>query len=114
MGAVAIAILWVVRIGNEVPATDIIDVAITIVVDAISSNLAWIDPDVALEIWMVEIDSRVDHRHPVVRISSVDVPCLRSIDVIELAGGIVHPPGVAEQWIGWRNLRCNNVVEACP
>ena len=112
VGSVTIAILWVVRVGNKVPTTDIIDVTIAVVVDAISSNLAWVHPNVALKVWMVEIDSRVDYRHPVVRISGVEIPCLRSIDVIELAGCIVHPPGTAEQWIVWRYLRRYQIVQS--
>ena len=107
-----IAILWVVCVGNEVPTSDIIDVAIAIIVDAIISNLAWIDPDIALEVWMVEIDSRVDNRHSVVRIASVNVPRLRSIDVIQLAGGVVHSPGASEEWVIRNNLCRNNVVQA--
>ena len=110
MRPVAIAILRVVCIGDKVPATDIVDVAIAIIVDAIISDFAWVDPDVALEVWMVEIDSRVNHRHPVVRIASVDVPCLRSIDVIQLAGRIVHPPGVSKERVIRNNLCRNNVV----
>ena len=117
MRSVPITILWVVipidklcsqtRAG-KVPATDIIDVAVAIVVDAIIGSLTRVDPDVALEIRVVEVNTRIDNRDAVVWVTSINVPRFRRIDVVVL--GLVHAPELAEHWVIRGGLTVVHVV----
>ena len=117
MRSVAITILWVVipidklcprTSAGEVPATDIIDVAVAIVVDAIIWRLARVDPDVSLEIGVVEVNTGVDNRDAVVWVASINVPRFRRIDVVVL--GLVHAPEQAEHWVIRGGLTVVHVV----
>ena len=117
MRSVPITILWVVipidklcsqtRAG-KVPATDIIDVAVAIVVDAIIGSLTRVDPDVALEIRVVEVNTRIDNRDAVVWVTCINVPRFRRIDVI--VRGLVHAPELAEQLVIRGGLTVVHVV----
>ena len=91
------AILGTKSRAGEVPATDIIDVAVAIIVNAIICDFTRVDPDVALEVWMVEVNTGVDNRDAVVWITRVNVPGFRCIDVV--IRRLVHAPKLAEHWV---------------
>ena len=93
---------------GKVPAADIIDVAIAIIVDAIIGGFARVDPDVALEIRVVEVNTGVDNRDAVVWVTCVNVPRFRRIDVI--VRGLVHAPELAEQFVIRGGLTVVHVV----
>src|SRR5262249_10353015 len=48
---------------HEVPARDVVDEAVTVVVDAVAGNLPGVAPDVGGEVRMTRRDGGVDHRH---------------------------------------------------
>ena len=91
------AILGTKSRAGKVPATDIIDVAVAIIVNAIICDFTRVDPDVALEVWMVKVNTGVDNRDAVVWITRENVPGFRCIDVV--IRRLVHAPELAEHWI---------------
>ena len=45
---------------DEVPAVDVVDVAVVVVVDAVSGDLAGVCPDVVGKVGVVSVDAAVD------------------------------------------------------
>ena len=90
----------------EVPAVDVVDVAVAVVVDAIVGNLAGVGEDVGLKIGMglavvgvAYLDSRVDDRHDHVG-GGGQVPSLGRINIrvrnASHLSGVVHAPLLTE------------------
>ena len=63
MGAVAVLVAIVNRIVVfiKIPAANIINVAVSIIINSVSLNLIGIAPDIGCEIWVGMINSRVDY-----------------------------------------------------
>ena len=55
--------IFAVFTANEVPAVDVINVAIVVIVFAIAGNFARINPHDALQVFVVYFDARVKHRY---------------------------------------------------
>lgn len=46
------------RVVDEIPAVHIVDVSISVVVNAVAGNFAWVGPEGTSQIRMVQIDAR--------------------------------------------------------
>ena len=88
---------------DEVPAADVVDVAVAVVVEPVAGDLIRIAPGVRGEIGVRERDAGVDHRHGHARAGG-DVPGLGRVDVRvgdarQPGDGltrVVEPPELAE------------------
>ena len=62
---------------EKVPAVDVIDPTIAVVIDSIVGHLPWIDPNVLLQVRVAHIDPLVDHRHD--HLARSDIPITPSL-----------------------------------
>ena len=90
-------------VGVEVPAVDVVDVAVPVVVDAVG-GLAGVRPDVGRQVWVADLDALVDDAHVDVRVAGVaGVPGLAG-PAPERVGGrravAVHAPVPAPGVVG--------------
>ena len=95
--AVAVVVADVVRAGDEVPAVDVVDVAVAVVVDAVARDLAGVGPDAAGQVGVVQVDAGVEHGDDRRGAPRRDAPGLGGVDVHVL--GVVQPPEPAEHRI---------------
>ena len=65
----------------EVPAVDVVDVAVAVVVDAVAGRLAGVGPLASREVRVAEIDTVVDHRDDDARLALLDAERLESVDI---------------------------------
>src|SRR5262245_41523900 len=79
--AVPVLILRVVVVGEEIPAVDVVDEAVVVVVDAVAGDLAGIRIDVGGQVRVSEINAAVQHADDHRAAAGGDVPGLGSIDV---------------------------------
>ncbi|MPM60293.1 hypothetical protein SDC9_107144 [bioreactor metagenome] len=92
----------------KIPAGDIVDIPVAVVINAVSGNLIRVGPQYALEILVAAVHARVNQRHNHVPASAViDIPGLLGVHVhaadrrdgrrclchCALAGGAVPVPG---------------------
>ena len=54
-----VVIAYIIRVGDEVPAVYIVDVAVVIVVEAVARNLAGIDPQLASQVGVRGVQAAV-------------------------------------------------------
>jgi len=73
-GAVAVVIIDLIGLGDEIPAVNVVNVAIVVVVDAIVGCLARIAPQSANQIGMVNVDAGIQHGNDYCRRAGDDVP----------------------------------------
>ena len=97
VSAVAVAVLDVVVVLDEVPAVDVVYEAVVVVVDAVAGNFAGVGPDVGCQIRVRKVDSGVDHADHDAPRSGGDIPGLRRMDVgadhaVAVDGGVVEAP----------------------
>ena len=101
VGAVAVVVHRVVVVGDEIPAADVVDVAVVVVIDAgLAVQLDGVDPDVVLQVIVVVVDARVDDADdgggrsllPGPRLERVDVGVNRSAGLAQ----VVHAPKICE------------------
>ena len=92
--AVGVGRARVVVVVVEVPAFPVVDEAVAVVVHAVVRNLALVVPDVAGQILVVDVRSRVQHRHDDRRIARRQVPGALGVDVG--AGSAAGLSGVVE------------------
>src|SRR5690606_4875699 len=59
---------------NEVPATDIINISIAVVINTVPWHLTGVYPDVVFQVRMVVVDTGVDNRNGDVRATLLVVP----------------------------------------
>ena len=90
MGAMEMIVHGIIVIVDEVPAVPVVDVAVTIVVNAIRALIpaldiqtafAGIDPHVGGEVGMVVVDTSVDDAHHHIAVAGADIPGLRRLDI---------------------------------
>ena len=87
MGAVAVFVEVVDRVVvvAEVPAVDVVHIAVAVIVDAVgllaASGLAGVGPRLGGEVRVVEVDAVVDHGDHDVRVAGRQVQGLESVDV---------------------------------
>ena len=98
--AVVVVIHRVVVVVREIPAPRVIDVAISIVVEAVRGDFAGIRPHVRHQIRMRVVDARVDHADQHCTAARAQIPSLRRVDVrIRRATAlprIMKPPQLAK------------------
>ena len=78
-----------VSFGNDIrgivyiiPPVNIVFIAVAVVIDTFRTvHLGLVHPDMGRQIFMVEHDSLVMHRHDDVRFAGLDLPCLEQVDV---------------------------------
>jgi hypothetical protein len=96
----------VVVVVDEVPAEDIVDVAVAVVVDAVAGDLAGVDPGVEEEIGVGDLGAAVQHAHDDLRAPGGDGPGAQGIHVG--AGGapgltrVAHVPLLGEGGVARR------------
>jgi hypothetical protein len=61
MSSVTIVVLRVARVGHKVKAMHIVNIAVSIIVDIISRDLARVCPDVGGEVRVVVRDASIDY-----------------------------------------------------
>ena len=85
---------------DEIPATDVVDPPVAVVIDAVSGDLAGIAPDVRRQVRMVVRDSAVDDGNRdrgaagrrVPRLRRVDIGVRRPEDAVDQLTRVVQPP----------------------
>src|SRR5262249_24139846 len=92
--AVAVVVERFVVVRDEVPAVDVVDEAVAVVVDAVAGDLARVGPDVGGEVGVVVVDAGVDDRDDDAAARGDGVPRLGGVDVgVGDAAGL---PGVVQ------------------
>ena len=79
--AVAVNIHGVCVTVGEVPAVDVVHIAVAVVVDTVAGNFAGIHPDVVGEVGMGVVNTRVDDSDDDAARARRDFPCFRCVDV---------------------------------
>src|SRR5262249_42153650 len=69
VSAVAAGILWRVVHFIEVPAVDVVDVAVSVVVDAVARDLAGVHPDVGSQVRVIDLHAGIDVGDDEVRVA---------------------------------------------
>ncbi len=91
-----VVVVGIIVIVHEVPAVDVVDVPVVVIIDSIIGDFVGIVPNVRREIFVFVFDARVDDSHDNVAATRVDIPGLRRIDIgIHDASGlarVVHCP----------------------
>ena len=109
MGAVRVVVEHVGGVGGEVPAEDVVDKTVAIVVDAVACRLAGIAPDVRGQIRMVVIDAGVDHGDDHRPRAGGDIPRRRGVDVgigkPARLRRVVESPEAIKGGIVWKRCR---------
>jgi len=107
VAAVAIPVVDVAVIGSEVPAVDVIDEAVVVVVDVVAGCFARIGPQGAFEVFVDKVDATVDDGDDDLGSAEGDVPGLADADAVEIAavgnavvGGVVLVVGVVGSEVG--------------
>ena len=103
--AVVVVVHGVVVVVREVPAVDVVDEAVGVIVDAVAGDLARVRPGVGRQVGVRVVDAGVDDRDDHAGGTGEDVPRLDGVDVgVHRAGGaapvslagVVHAPELAE------------------
>ena len=83
----------------EVPAVDVVDIAVGIVVEAVGRGLARVHPQPAGEVGMGAVDTVIQHGHHEVRVAGGELPRLGDVhvDVRSPGEGLDHLTGVVER-----------------
>ena len=114
VGAVRVVIEHIGGVGGEVPAIDVVDEAVCIVVDAVARRLAWVAPDVRGEVRMVVVDTGVDHGDDHRSRSGGDVPRRRGVDVgvgkPARLRRVIESPEPVEGGVVWNRRRGDDPV----
>ena len=108
-GHVRAVLVWidVVAVIDEVPSVHVVNVAVTVVVNAgLSVKLGLVHPYVVLKVGVVGLERSVDNRHEHVLISGLDVPGRVGVDV-----GARHGAGQRAVVVVMPLLRQHRVVE---
>mmetsp|Transcript_23993 Transcript_23993/g.72067 ORF Transcript_23993/g.72067 Transcript_23993/m.72067 type:complete len:432 (+) Transcript_23993:1856-3151(+) len=84
---------------GEIGPVDIVDIAISIVIDAIPGNLVGVHPHLLAQVGVLVIDASVDYPNDnaSTHLSCEHLPRLGSIDVI--AAPRVHAPQLVQRWV---------------
>ena len=61
-------------VGREVPAVQVVDEAVAVVVDAVAGNLPGVGPDVGRQVGMAQVDAGVDDADDDVGVAGLEVP----------------------------------------
>jgi hypothetical protein len=75
---------WVIVIVEEIPAMQIVDETIAIVVESIVGDFPRVCPCIGSEVWVRQVNSRVDDRDDLSRITGGDAPSVGGSDVSPL------------------------------
>src|SRR5262249_44521471 len=107
--AVAVVVRWGVVVVGEVPAPPVVDVAVVVVVDAVVAAaravLPRVDPEVAGQVGMGQVDAGVDDADGDAAAAGSDAPGLARGDVgswrtgreADHLAGVLEPPLAGEQ-----------------
>ena len=104
----------VVIVVYEIPSTGIVNEAVVVVVNAVTSDLARIGPDVANDILVIVIKPGINHGDHHAG-AGLKIPGLRCVDIrVRRTGGlasIVQPIELGKSWIIWNcRLGAHDVV----
>ena len=81
MGAMAVNITGVIVVVGKVPTTYVVNVAVIIVVNAVVGNFPWVGPDITHQVRMVVVNPGVNHPDHQVRITGLQIPSFRGVNV---------------------------------
>ena len=73
--------MGVIVIVGKIPAIDIVDISVSIIIDTVSGDLTGVDPDVGRQIRMVDIAAGVYDGDDDICTSGGDIPGVRSVHV---------------------------------
>ena len=94
VGPVTVAVLRIIVIGDKVPAADIVDKAVAVVVDAVACDLAGVPPDIGSQVGMADVNPRIDDTDHHTAGARGDIPGLGGVDIG--VGQATRLPGVGE------------------
>jgi hypothetical protein len=76
---------------EPVPPPDIVDVAVSVIINTVSGDFIWVNPDVRSKVRMVDITTCVNDGHECLFRSCVYAPGFRGIDVSVINRISCHP-----------------------
>ena len=97
-------------VGAEVPAADVVDVAVAVVVEIVVRYFAGIDPHVVGQVRMGVVHAGVDHRDDDVPAARRLVPGFDRADVGRRQGGVLEPPLADEHRVVRRAVGTHHVI----
>ena len=101
--AVAIAVERQVVVVDKVPAMDVVNEPVAVIINTVAGDFAGIGPDVPRQVGMVDVDARVDHRHNHFAAPRCQLPGFKSSDIdacrAVILPSVVEGPLVGEEWI---------------
>ncbi len=111
---VAIVIHGIVVIVDEIPAVDIVDEAVAVVIDPVVGNFTGVGVDVGRQIGVSVVHARVDHAHDDVMGTGEHVPGDGGVDIRPLGtaglADVVHPPQIDKAWVIGKLHRFEDIV----
>ena len=119
MGAMPLVVEGIGVVVGEVPAVDIIDKPVAVVVDTVTGNLSRVPPHVCGQVRVTVVDASIDHGHDHSPRAGGHVPCFGRVDVSVShttgLSGAVEPPEPREgRIVGQRSCRDNPVGFEAP
>ena len=101
---------------DKVPATNIIDITIVIIIDTIIGNLTGVTPDITDDIFMVIVQTGIDHRNDNIA-AGLCIPGFRCINIgigsATSLTGIVQAIKLGKAWIIGNGCCSDNIVWFC-
>ena len=119
MGAVTVGIAGIVVVPIKIPPVDVIDIAVAVVIDAVSGNLAGVGPDIGGQIRMIDVHTGIDDGHHDIAAAGGHTPGFKRIDVgiigavgpVHILTGVMQPPQAAKiRVIRGANVGINNII----
>jgi hypothetical protein len=74
VGTVAVIIERVSAVGNGVNAVDVVDVAISVIIDSVAGDFIGVSPHIRCDVRVVVIDTCIDDESDHIRWTSGDIP----------------------------------------
>ena len=78
MGAVSVVVLGIVVVVGKVPAVNVINVAVSIIVNPVARDLAWVCPHLGCQVWVLEINAPIQDGDDDGGSTRAKIPGLRS------------------------------------
>ncbi len=101
-----VAVHRIVVVVDEVPAADVVDLAVVVVVERVARHLVRVDPHVVDEVGMVVVDARVDHADEHAGAVVAGSPALRRAHLVD-----VPRNGRGQEAITRQGRRVGHLVE---
>src|SRR5262245_57590208 len=73
---------------REVPAVNVVDESVSVVVDAVAGDFTRIDPDVVVQVFVIDVETRVDNADDNAAVAGRDVPRLLRANIVAWSSGV--------------------------